>query len=108
MGKHSRRKYQLWLRDPRCYWCGKVTVILDLTKIKKPPLNLATLDHLRSRLNEERGSDHKVNTVLACLECNQNRGRMEEAQRLSLEQIRERAGRWPSWMRELELALESK
>lgn len=105
MGKHSRRKYQLWLRDPRCYWCGKVTVILDLAKIKKPPLNLATLDHLRSRLSNERGSDYRVSTVLACLECNQNRAKVEEKQTLSIGQIRQRAGRWPSWMRELEQAL---
>ena len=62
---------------------------------RHPVPHLATLDHLRSRLDPERGSDWQESTVLACWECNHRRGAEEVKSKLSLEEQRERAKSWP-------------
>lgn len=106
MNGAKARKLRLWNKDPHCHWCGVLTVIIDHPKLKNPPDNLATVDHLRSKLNAQRGVDHRVNTVLACLKCNNRRALEEERRVLSLEDKRRRSGRWPVAIRELEAVLD--
>ncbi|MDQ3744531.1 MAG: hypothetical protein M3444_09125 [Acidobacteriota bacterium] len=71
--KPTRRRV-LWRRDPRCFWCGRVTDIktewLDRS---------ATVEHLYSRRHPKRGrtDKHLPSTVLACKRCNNERGAPE-------------------------------
>ena len=71
--KPTRRRV-LWRRDPRCFWCGRVTDIrtewLDRS---------ATVEHLYSRKHPKRGrtDKHLPSTVLACKRCNSERGAPE-------------------------------
>jgi 5-methylcytosine-specific restriction endonuclease McrA len=60
-------RYRLWQRDPRCLWCGRVTLI---TGTHEP--DAATLDHLH-RKKQRTGRVLPV-AVLACRECNNHRG----------------------------------
>lgn len=68
--KPNRRRV-LWQRDPRCFWCGRVTDIrtewLDSS---------ATVEHLYSRKHPKRSSKYKhlPSVVLACRKCNSRRG----------------------------------
>lgn len=94
MHRNSKRKYKLWAENPHCYWCGRLTIIVKLKPFEKSPPNLATVDHIRSRLNPERGSDKKVNTVLSCFECNGRRAE-KETEGTSLEEIWQRSRRRP-------------
>lgn len=89
--KTARRRRRLWDADPHCYWCGQLTVELNLKPYEKPPGNLATLDHLRSRLDVTRGTTLAVSTVLSCLRCNNERAAAEQA-RLPLHELRRRSG----------------
>lgn len=86
---NGNRRRNLWKADPHCHWCGIETVSLthEETKGKLPPLNMATLDHLHSRLDPARLEAVKpgeCRTVLACWKCNHERGR-EEQKRLGLQ-----------------------
>jgi hypothetical protein len=78
----SRRRKRLWDKNPHCHWCGKITVLPDgRPKIKRPPLNLATIDHLNSRHSPDRhkpNNGQEIRTVLACWQCNNERSRIEE------------------------------
>lgn len=81
----KRRRTRLWKQDKRCYYCGIETVLPEnfLSKsgrLKVTPKNLATIEHLRSRLNPHRTEKNKGNEirrVLACWQCNQERGAQE-------------------------------
>lgn len=81
-GKSKRRRlFKLWEEDPRCYYCKLETVL-----IMRPPslvsefdgvkthLREATIEHLRHRMSDDRGSDSNEATVLACRECNHKKG----------------------------------
>lgn len=61
----------------------------------KVPDDAATVDHLDSRLNPERGK-HKgeLRHVMACSKCNQRRARQEELE-VGIQVLRERAQRHP-------------
>lgn len=77
----SRRRRILWARDPHCHWCGRLTAyatpLLSVGVRVPPPNDLATVDHLDSRLSGRRGQTPGERTVLACYACNQNRGAAE-------------------------------
>jgi hypothetical protein len=66
------RRIILWTRDPRCFWCGRVTRL----DVKENAPNLATIDHLYSRAHPKRQSKnrHLPPSVLACRQCNCARG----------------------------------
>lgn len=71
----------MWRRNPHCFWCGIETVLDDGPKL---PPNAATVDHIRSRFCLERaeradGRWRKGILVLACSQCNNDRGSMEQA-----------------------------
>jgi 5-methylcytosine-specific restriction endonuclease McrA len=76
MSKNIRkRRDKLWIeKNGKCYWCGIDTIIT--TKIL-PALNTATLDHLRTRLDDNRlepNNNNEERTVLSCWKCNNARG----------------------------------
>jgi len=68
------RRRVLWRRDPRCFWCGRLTVFETFGREDS-----ATLDHLFSRRHPRRSDPrkHLPPTVLACYGCNQERGAKE-------------------------------
>ena len=85
----SRHRERLWRRDNRCYWCGKPTRLISIVRGKRPD-DMATIDHLFSRLDQDRknvgcaaevqghdGQAFKGRRVLACYACNHSRGRSE-------------------------------
>ena len=72
--RHWRRVLQR--RDPHCHWCGVLTVDpLDVHPLNTP--NMATLDHIKNRMQCASTKEHRreTNKVLACLKCNQDRDR---------------------------------
>lgn len=100
--KRVNRIMRLWQRSPRCRWCGCLTVLI-FRPSKQPGQRLpnigypyceATLDHLYSRLDGRRGhvTDGTEVTVLACRQCNHQRGALEVAQR-PLEELRREAAK---------------
>lgn len=74
LGKRNRRRI-LFERSPQCYWCGCEVIWVEQSGGQLPH-NAATLDHLYDKLNEKRGIylDNKERTVLACSQCNWQRG----------------------------------
>ena len=90
----KRRKEILFARHPFCYWCGKEVKIYSYKHHGKSPLDMATLDHLRTRYNPERQilSPHKEQTVLACWECNHRRGE-EDTKNIPIEELHRRSGK---------------
>lgn len=90
---HPRRRLKLWQeQNGLCYWCRQPTVITKNGQKKGMyPLNMATIDHLRSRLHPDRREPARgqQRLVMACLACNQGRGHQEVAA-LPIEDLRAR------------------
>lgn len=70
-------------QNPYCYWCNTLTILnpkgVELDTRKVP--NLATLDHLYSKLNPYRTipcRNNEIRIVLACYKCNNKRSQIEE------------------------------
>ena len=88
--QYSPIRLRLFRANPHCFWCGCV-VYLDTLQ---DAINLATVDHLYSRLHPLRESEHKhqknVLHVLACRICNQERAQCEERGRMFLPKLKER------------------
>jgi hypothetical protein len=82
--KIRKRREKLWKEvSGKCFWCGVDTVMPERGKHDALPVeNLATIDHLRTRLHkEERSKPNKNNeerTVLACWVCNNLRGILDQ------------------------------
>jgi hypothetical protein len=89
MSNIAEQRARMWHKDPHCYWCRKRTRLVNPENGVNPP-DMATIDHLYSRLDENRQKanhgiikrDYKgrqiiVRHVLACFTCNQERGRLE-------------------------------
>jgi hypothetical protein len=75
----KRRRANLMATDPHCYWCRKEVIYYDLKSHEKMPHNFATIEHLYDKYSPERRIIARLNpakpvTVLACHECNQDRG----------------------------------
>ena len=105
----ARRRRNLWRRDPHCFWCGVLTVLVwECPKVprgdprRRPPDNLATVDHLRPRthpLRLEPNPTGAERTVLACNKCNWLRNK-QDYETLPVEVIRMKCHknwreRWP-------------
>lgn len=92
-GNENRHRKRVWLwhrQRGACYWCHRSIVIIN-KYLKYPPDNLATFEHLDSRLSPERGrhpGERRV--VLACLRCNNERAHAEE-RALPLAELQRRA-----------------
>src|ERR1700722_2505309 len=69
---HIRKR--LFNLNPRCHWCGKLTIFVEGNGICLPD-NAATVDHIVSRLMATSKAHHRsaANIVLACYKCNTNR-----------------------------------
>jgi len=83
--KKRKRLRKLWEENPNCHWCGEPTFLIeyppvDNFKIGPQHPKMATIDHLHSRYDSERGK-HKgeIQTVLACHACNDKRNEKEQA-----------------------------
>lgn len=66
----------LFAKDPRCFWCGRVTVLQTTKPIRND--NIGTIDHLYSRLHPKR-KEHPLLVVLACFGCNMARSHAENS-----------------------------
>jgi hypothetical protein len=78
--KH-RKRAMLWEEQQgRCYWCNLQMVQTSPSQPGRPdPPNMATFEHLDSRLTPERGKHAGTRRiVLVCQSCNGARGRLEE------------------------------
>lgn len=84
-------KYKLWVKDPRCIYCGIETILPEECneKGKPAPPHMATIDHKYSRLNPLRDVV-KQEYLLCCNLCNNYRGQVEQG-KLSLEELQRRS-----------------
>lgn len=77
-GRQKRRRQALWRKDKHCYWCG-VETVPPHGFTSKAFDNMATLDHLRTKLDTNRSEPNphgkEIRTVLACHKCNTSRGK---------------------------------
>lgn len=64
------------LQDSKCYYCKKVCFngTIEQRINKDQYHDIATIEHLLPQGMPER--DHKKNLVMACNQCNQERGRL--------------------------------
>lgn len=85
-----RRRENLMRENPFCYWCDKGLVYFKMECHATMPDNLATLDHLNSKLMHPDGRPRMGRIVLSCPGCNQDRNRQEELA-LGVEELTRRA-----------------
>ena len=84
MSKNIRkRREKLWNEEGgKCHWCSRETSLPPKGEAKVIPTpDLATLDHLRTRLDKNRQEPNVNNeqrTLLACWQCNNLRGRLHQ------------------------------
>lgn len=96
-----RRRQRLMEADPRCYWCKRPVVYYELKSHEQMPPNFATIDHLYDKYSPERRiiaslKVASIVTVLACHECNQNRGD-ERTKSMPIDMRRKWATRQKRW-----------
>jgi hypothetical protein len=77
----------------RCHWCnGQMLLIFRDWKNRKPPANLATLEHLYSRWHplykQMLHQRIEKKCVIACLNCNNKRGAIEQRTALTMGHIK--------------------
>jgi hypothetical protein len=80
------RLWTLYRRHPYCWWCGIRVRKTPVRRGRRPPADLATLDHLNTRNMYPDGRpkttrSQPATTVLACWQCNQERGAAEQTDR---------------------------
>lgn len=56
-----------------CVWCRRAVDRARPTNGRRPPANMATMDHVIPE--SDGGAFTRTNLVLACADCNQDRGR---------------------------------
>ena len=91
----GRRRDRLFKIHPYCYWCGCKLLKCCKQNRKKP--DVATIDHLRSKLDPSRqiiDNSQNPRTVLSCNKCNQERAK-KEVSKLTKKDLWERAKRYP-------------
>ena len=87
--QRARRRNKLWERDPHCRFCGVETVLPENVPEGPIPDNMATIEHLDSRNNPDRGKFcGQERTTLACFKCNNDRNK-EEVKKIPIEKRRE-------------------
>jgi len=85
-------KLKLWVKDPHCHYCGIETILShDMPQGVSYLPNMATIDHVYSRLNPLRQTQRQK-LVLSCNLCNNYRARLEE-DKLSVEEKKARSKR---------------
>lgn len=90
-----KRRKRLLSENPYCHWCGKGVFEYKVQKGNTEPDDMATLDHLRSRLHPLKRAPNggEPLTVLSCRKCNHLRG-AEEERSLELEKLHKCSGRY--------------
>lgn len=89
----AQQRRRFWLSDPRCHWCKRRTRLVNLGQHPKSiPHDAATIDHLHSRLDPDRGNGSGRH-VLACWKCNNDRGAQEQRERIDI--VRAKSGAYP-------------
>lgn len=76
LGMKLSKRALLFAEDPNCFWCGRVTVLQTTKPIRND--NVATIEHLYSRLHPKR-KEHSQLVVLACFGCNMARSHAENS-----------------------------
>lgn len=75
--KNQRLRKRLYeTQKGLCFWCGLSMVLIENapSKVKNPPDNMCTIEHLESRWHPERGNfNGSFRKVAACLKCNNDR-----------------------------------
>ncbi len=99
----QKLRIRLWKEDPHCRFCKVLTILPESLpaeikngrrNIKSVPDNMATIDHLESRLNPVRRKLRGMLSVtLSCNKCNFERNREEELS-LPLEELHRRSKRF--------------
>lgn len=87
----KRQRLRMWKEDPRCRFCGQVTVLPPDKRKQKAQDNWATIEHLRSRLDPNRGEKPKqgeVRRVLCCWRCNNDRNNQELIEKIDIQRQR--------------------
>lgn len=101
----AKQRYRLWLNNPRCHYCGMVTIYkpahqkMEITPSERP--RLATIDHIRPRHHPDRLKPQEpgeVLHVLACNQCNNDRDKRELAEKPK-EWFEENGGQAPLYKR---------
>jgi hypothetical protein len=102
----KNRRNKLFDEDPCCYWCGEETINIHpntpeykALNLKEPLWNETTLEHLRTRLDDDRDEpnpDGEERTVIACRRCNEERSNLQVRQ-LPITELWERSNNRPSF-----------
>lgn len=97
--KRRSKKLRLFAEQQgRCHYC-MVGMELTFHEVKHPWNTLATLEHLDDRFSEERGQHGgERRVVLACMQCNHQRGTASQQQQTK-EELWRRSGRAPQELR---------
>lgn len=96
MNSKARRRHKATLYEKQkglCYWCGELMRLTThkFEKKERMPDDIATIDHLDSRLNPQRGTmGGTIRHVLAHKGCNEKRAAAEVAA-LPIEEVRRRS-----------------
>lgn len=75
----KRQRLRLFKLDPHCHWCG-IRLVYWEKKKGQPPLDSATIDHLRPKHHPQRhepARDREIRRVLSCWKCNNERDNRE-------------------------------
>ena len=89
MKDHAKKRWQKWIENPHCYWCGVFTnpgTEMSDDGIPYFPGNIgsklpddgATFDHLYDKHDPRRAATQNYENVLACHLCNQERGELAD------------------------------
>lgn len=83
MSMRASTRYNFWLKNSYCYWCGiKTRWMAEIKEQKHPlPFNSFTVDHLLNTWEAKRialqNLKKEIPKVTACLNCNNARGRYD-------------------------------
>jgi len=89
----KKRKRLFASQDGKCYWCDCQMILVEKTGNRKEFFDdEATLEHLDSRLSNQRGKSSGRRVVLACRLCNHKRG-VEEESLLPIEELHRRSSK---------------
>ncbi len=95
--RERNQRYQLCVRQNwLCHWCQQpMTWLSPYPPGGAVPSHAATVDHLDSRLDADRGKQvTRYRRVAACWACNQKRSKVSVAV-LGLAELHRRSGRYP-------------
>jgi len=112
---YSKQKIKLHKLNPNCAYCGIETILPEdvpnadfhkgIMRIKIVPPNMATIEHIYSKLDPRRKEPNLTNEarwILVCTLCNGYKAQLEQ-DRLSREELWKRSGRKERSMQNISL-----